>query len=373
MLIIADSKIPNAEIEFRQFGDVRTLPTSEINNENINDAEVLLVRSETRVDEALLDGSGVRFVGTATIGIDHVEVDFLERRGIAFASCPGSNANSVAEYVLAALLELSARFQLPLAGKTLGIVGHGNTGRRTAKKAEALGMRVLLNDPPLARATNEPRYLPLDALMDADFLSLHVPLTKTGDDATFHLFDAQRLEKMKQGSILINTSRGAVVETKALKNALKSNHLRGCVLDVWEGEPNIDVEMVRLATIGTPHIAGYSYDGKLNATAMLVNALSRFLHAPPRSAGYAAEQRIQLNIKRSAPIASAVKRCYDILADDKKLRRSLDMLTHERANYFRHLRACYPQRREFQNYLIEKQSCDQTSAMILQSIGFLVE
>jgi erythronate-4-phosphate dehydrogenase len=373
MLIIADSKIPNAEIEFTQFGDVRPLPTPEIRNANIKDADIILVRSETRVDQELLKGARVRFVGTATIGIDHVDIDFLKRSNVGFASCPGSNANSVAEYVLAALLELSKRFQLSLEGKTLGIVGHGNTGSRTAKKAQAIGMSVLLNDPPLARATNDARYVPLDALMDADFVSLHVPLTKTGTDATFHLFDAERMKKMKRGNILINTSRGAVVETGALKLALKSNHLQACVLDVWEGEPNIDVELLDLVTIGTPHIAGYSYDGKLNATMMLVNALSRFLNVPTKSSERAIERRTMLRVNRDEIVSSAVRHCYDLLADDKKLRRSLAMGAHDRPKYFRQLRASYPQRREFDNYVINKVLVDGAAAIALQSIGFLVE
>jgi erythronate-4-phosphate dehydrogenase len=373
MLIVADSKIPNTALACKQFGDVRALPTPEINTETLKDADVLFVRSETRVDEALLKGSRVRFVGTATIGVDHVDLEYLERSGIAFASCPGSNANSVAEYVLAALLELSEHLNFPLAGKTLGIVGHGNTGSRTANKAAALGMHVLLNDPPLARSTNDARYLPLDALMEADIISLHVPLTRTGTDATFHLFDAERLTMMKAGSILINTSRGSVVETNALKDALQTNRLQACVLDVWEREPNIDVELLQLATIGTPHIAGYSYDGKVNATTMLLNALSRFLGVPLQDSEEPAERPMQLRVGGTQPISSAVQQCYDIRVDDMKLRRSLAMTAENRASHFRQLRATYPQRREFHNYAIKKNSTDDWSAMVLQSLGFVVE
>ncbi len=378
MLIIADSKIPNAEIAFTPFGEVRSLPTKQMTHENIKHATAILVRSETTIDESLLNGTHVRFVGTATIGTDHVDSDYLQQHDISFASCPGSNANSVAEYVLAALLEVSHRLEFSLKGKTLGVVGHGNTGSLTAKKAQAIGMNVLHNDPPLARATGDARYLPLNALMDADIISLHVPLTMEGEDATYHLLDEKRLAKMKRGSILINTSRGAVVETEALKHTLKSDHLRACVLDVWEGEPDIDVELLSLVTLGTPHIAGYSHDGKLNATVMLRQSLADFLKAPtagPSNLREGALQTITLSSQahHEELARAAVKQCYDIEADDKKLRRLSLLPQSDRANFFRRLRAEYPMRREFQNHFVETDSLDHSSKQLLREIGFVVQ
>ncbi len=379
MRIIADAKIPHAVAEFTQFGDVIVLPTKAITREAIRDADAILIRSETKVTASLLEGTRVRFVGTATIGTDHVDLEYLQRHNIAFASCPGSNANSVAEYVLAALLELGAMFVVSLRGKTLGIVGHGNTGSRTARKAAALGMRVLLNDPPLARQTGDPMYLPLDALMEADIISLHVPLTRTGEDATYHLFDERRLSAMKQDAILINTSRGAVVENESLKRLLKAGHLHACVLDVWENEPMIDCQLLALTTIGTPHIAGYSHDGKLNATRMLQEALSRFcgvpLEAPVQRQPDARKQIVLPCGETDAEklLRHAVRACYDIRKDDQELRKMLMLPVDERGDYFRHLRASYPVRREFHNVVLNGQALDLPTANLFRAMGFCVQ
>lgn len=378
MLIIADSKIPFAAEAFAPFGEVRVVPTTAMTRETIGNADVILIRSETNVNESLLEGTQVRCVGTATIGFDHVDLEYLRRKQIAFASCPGSNANSVAEYVLAALFELGERLGMRLSGKTLGIVGHGNTGSRTALKAEALGMNVLLNDPPLARATGDTRYLPLDALMQADIISLHVPLTRDGADATFHLFDEHRLAAMKAGAILINTSRGAVVESGALKRALEAKHLSACVIDVWENEPAIDLELLERTTFGTPHIAGYSYDGKLNATRMLVAALSEIF-------GVAADPPSFLDDRTQMPVVlatesrddedilrTAVRSAYDIRKDDERLRRIFTLAAHERSAYVRRLRAEYPLRREFHHYVLAEAELDASTARKARHIGFSV-
>lgn len=376
MLIVVDAKLPHASTAFGRFGDVRILPTKQISRQSIADADAVLVRSETKVNRDLLDGMKVRFVGTATIGTDHVDLEYLNKRNIAFASCPGSNANSVAEYVLAALLETSFTLGFVLKGTTLGVVGHGNTGSRVAKKAEAIGMRVLLNDPPLARLTGDAKYLPLDALMGADFVSLHVPLTKSGDDPTYHLFDERRLSAMKVGSILINSSRGAVVETQSLKKLIRDQHVRACVLDVWENEPDIDVEMLQLALIGTPHIAGYSHDGKVNATRMLQQALGEFLHQQVAD-GFVEDARdleeihfSQTDLPFETMLRFAVRECYNIEEDDKRLRQLASLAPEQRADYFRQLRANYPIRKEFHNYHINPRNLPAETADILSSVGF---
>ena len=201
MKIIADKNIPQVEHAFGHLGDLQTVPKDEIMASKIKDAEILLVRSEVKVNEALLQRSKVRFVATPTAGIDHIDLDYLRRRDIGFASAPGCNSNSVAEYITAALLLLANRKRIDLAGKMIGIVGVGHVGSKVALKAEALGMNVLLCDPPLRRKTGNSKYLPLDELMGADFITLHVPLTKSGQDTTYHLFDEARIKKMKPGSI----------------------------------------------------------------------------------------------------------------------------------------------------------------------------
>lgn len=376
MLIVADSKIPHAFDAFKQFGDVRPLSTQQMKNEAIRDADVIIVRSETRVDAALLERTNVRFVGTATIGTDHLDIDYLRERNIGWASCPGSNANSVGEYVLAVLLELAAKFDFSLQNKTLGIVGHGNTGRKVEEKAKAVGMHVLLNDPPLEEKGGPRKYVSLDALMDADFISLHVPLNRRGEHPTFHLFDSHRLHSMK--GILINASRGAVVETGALKDTLRSGGLRACALDVWEHEPDIDTALLEQAAFATPHIAGYSYDGKIKATEMLESALGSFFQIPytPAVFGEIDElQEIQLPetpLSLEALVRAAVTKCYSVEEDDRNLRRLVSYAANDRPAYFRKLRAEYRVRREFGRYIVDVSELDEQTRSTFAALGFRI-
>ena len=279
--IVVNKHTPSVVEAFSHLGEVVALETLAVTRETVRDADILVVRSETKVNERLLEGSSVRFVGTVTIGTDHVDERYLASKGITFVSAPGSNSNSVKEYIAAALCVWSRRNSTPLIGKTIGIVGVGNVGSKVAIAARALGLNVVLNDPPLGRITGDSNYRPLDELMDGDFITIHVPLTKSGNDATFHLFDDARISKMKRGVVLINTSRGKVVETNALIDALSSHHLSASILDVWEGEPVLNTELLSRVLVGTPHIAGYSLDGKLNACRMVYEAVCRFLGVQP--------------------------------------------------------------------------------------------
>jgi erythronate-4-phosphate dehydrogenase len=381
MQIVADTNIPYVQSAFSHFGEVRTFGSQQINHSTVKNADVILVRSETRVDKVLLEGSKVRFVGSATIGTDHVDIEYLRAQGIGFANAPGSNANSVAEYVIAALLMLGKRKGFALKGKTLGAVGVGNIGSRVVHMAEAFGMQVLQNDPPLARATAESRFLPLDDLMEADIVTLHVPLTRQGEDATFHLFDKERLAKMKPGSILINTARGAVVETEALKNALTCGAIRAAVIDVWENEPAIDVDLLALTDVGTPHIAGYSLDGKVNATSMIYKEVCHYFGLPVEwyaTAEMPAPEITCIQVANDSTdiedvIRSVVKQCYDIERDDRKLRALLSLPKEQRWEYFKRLRAEYPIRREFFNTTVVLSSKDAPLSEILKALGFKVE
>jgi erythronate-4-phosphate dehydrogenase len=379
MLIIADLKTAFAHKAFERLGEVRYLKTPEMTAAAIRDAEIIIVRSETKVGSDLLEGTAVRFVGTATIGFDHVDIDYLRKKGIGFASAPGSNANSVAEYVVAAMLEYAHRRSSRLAGKSIGIVGVGNVGSKVARNAEVLGMRVLLNDPPLASVTHDPRFLPLDALMDADFVTLHVPLTKEGPWPTFHLFDGRRIGQMKDRSVLINTARGAVVETRSLKAALLDGHLEGAVLDVWEDEPAIDGGLLGLVDIGTPHIAGFSLDGKINAGRMLFDAACRHFGVdavwkeiqtipPPRN------ERLSVsdNMHAEEMLRLIIRQCYNILEDDSNLRAVLPQPANERPRIFRALRADYGVRREFFNYTVTCSGSRPELCRILNTLGFKI-
>jgi erythronate-4-phosphate dehydrogenase len=356
---------------------VTLLETTAVTSGSVRDAGALVIRSETKVGPGLLEGSGVRFVGTATIGTDHIDLPYLASKGITFASAPGSNANSVKEYILAALLALARRGGFSLRGKSLGVVGVGNVGGRVASMARTLGMTVLENDPPREREAGGGGYLPINDLMGADIITLHVPLTRTGSDPTYHLFDAARLKAMKPGSLLINTSRGAVVETRALESALLGRHIAAAVLDVWEGEPAIDAALLRRVSLGTSHIAGYSIDGKVNAAGMIRAALSRFLNNPSawdpsREIPSPPDPSVVLPGRGTTEeiLEQAVKACYDIECDDRLLRGLFDVPREERGRYFMGLRTGYRLRREFACMNVVTGSADISLRGVLAGVGF---
>ena len=376
--IVVNKHTPFAVETFSHLGRVIALDTPEVTARTVRNAEILVVRSETKVNRDLLEGSAVRFVGTVTIGTDHVDLEYLKAHNITFASAPGSNANAVAEYIASALLTWSARTQEELTGKTIGIVGVGNVGSKVAKVAKALGMEVLLNDPPLACKTGDKVYRPLDELMQADVITLHVPLTMSGNDRTYHLFDHARILRMKQGALLINSSRGAVVERGALREALAQGHLAGAILDVWEGEPAIDVGLLDLVALGTPHIAGHSLDGKLNALRMVYEAACGFADVSSQWQGEGAGEppglgRIVVPEEKAQVediLRYAIRQTYDIELDDYLLRQIAAVPEPQRGAYFAKLRSEYRTRREFYHRHVDL-SPGQTGALeALTQLGF---
>jgi erythronate-4-phosphate dehydrogenase len=344
-------------------------------------ADALLVRSITPVNEGLLAGSRVRFVATATVGFDHVDQPYLERNNIGFASAPGSNANSAAEYIIAALLELARGHRLRLEGMSIGVIGVGNVGSRVVRKCEALGMRVLQNDPPLQRQTGDPKYVPLDALYDCDFITLHTPLSHEGMDKTFHLAGDAFFSSLKQGAVFLNASRGAVTDTQALKAALRAGRLRAGVLDVWEGEPCIDTELLAMVDLGTPHVAGYSYDGKIAGTIMIYRAFCKYFGLPVKFGASdllppPEVSRLELNTQDAADedlLAQAVEQIYSIRGDDRDLRRIVDQPRENQGRFFDSLRKNYPIRREFHNTTVALDPGRESLACRLMGIGFNVE
>jgi len=380
MRVVVDKNSPVVTEAFQQFGEVRALATKEITADSIRDADMVIVRSETKVTKEFLLGSSIRFVGTATIGTDHVDLEYLRAHGIGFASAPGSNANSVAEYIVAALLTLAQRKGFVLQGKIIGVVGVGNVGSKVARYVKALGMVVLQNDPPLSRATGNPHFIPLDDLMGADFITLHVPLTTTGMDPTYHLFNAKRISTMKKGAILVNTARGSVVDNTALRNALDRRHLDGSVLDVWEGEPGIDVELLKKTDIATSHIAGYSFDGKLAAVKMVYAAACQFFGQAPtwmpeKSLPKPRLERIvvsDMGDSLEETLRTIVKKCYDIERDDRLLRGISTVADDGVRSYFNRLRVEYGMRREFYNTTIELPAALASMEVVLTSLGFVV-
>jgi erythronate-4-phosphate dehydrogenase len=385
MKIIADANIPFVKDCFSSIGEVETLSGREIKPDVIGDAECLLVRSTTRVDSNLLAGSKVRFVGTTTIGFDHIDIGYLTRNNVGFASAPGSNANSAAEYVIAGLLEIGRKYKIMLEDKSIGIIGVGNVGSRVAKKCAALGMKVLLNDPPLQRESGDVKYLPLEELYDCDFITLHTPLTFEGVDKTFHLADEKFFKSLKAGCVFFNTSRGGVADTKALKASVRSGQLETTVLDVWENEPNIDTELLEMVDIGTPHIAGYSLDGKIAGMIMIYKATCKYfgLKAKFDIEDFLPEPdvpQLKIDPKRGSEqdlLRRAVEKIYRISEDDLKLRQILNVPAERRGKFFDDLRKNYPVRREFQNtqIIIATENTESTENLSkkLKGIGFKVK
>jgi len=380
MKIIADANIPFVKQCFSSIGEVEVLPGRKITPHSVRNADVLLVRSVTKVNSQLLSASRVRFVGTATIGFEHVDIEYLQKNNIAFASAPGSNANSVAEYVVAALLSVGNKHKIELQGKSIGIIGVGNCGSRVVQKCAALGMEVFLNDPPLQRQTNDPKYLPIERLFECDFITFHTPLTFEGLDRTFHLADENFFKSLKAGCVFINSSRGGVVETTALKNVIRSGRLKAVVLDVWENEPNIDTELLQMVDIGTPHIAGYSLDGKVVGMIMIYRAACEHFGLEPQfdaasflPAPAVSEIRVSLDAgKEQNIIHQTVQQVYAINRDDFNTREILMAPVAKRGRFFDDLRKNYPVRREFQNTKVLVEDENSSLARKLRDIGFLL-
>ena len=381
MKIIADENIPFVEEGFAPLGEVRVMSGRAITRETLRDAEMLVVRSITRVDRALLDGTPVRFVGTCTIGTDHVDLDYLAKQGIAFASAPGSNATSVAEYIVYGMLELAHRLSFRLADKTLAVIGVGNVGSRVGRRGEALGMRVLLNDPPLARSTGDAKYRPLDEILpQADLVTLHVPLEKDGDDPTWRMVNDAFLARMKPGAMLFNSSRGGVQDERALVAAKKSGKLAALFLDVWDGEPNVNVETLAAADLASPHICGYSADGKVAGVMMVQRAACKLLGVasdwdpsdklpPPQYRGASLDHYAG---HFEQMLRALVMRTYDFPGDDRRMREILTLPADKRAKHFDSMRKNYPCRREFRNTTLTLTGDSRKWCSALKGLGFSV-
>jgi len=356
MKIVCDKNMPYAFEAFSTLGDVVLKDGRLITADDVRGAEALFTRSTTKVNAQLLAGSPVRFYGSGVIGTDHIDIPYLDANAVAWTAAPGCNAESVANYVTAALLWLGGRYGFTLAGKTLGVIGVGNVGRRVCRHAEGLGLRVLANDPPRTRDPNDAEaqgFVALEQLLaEADIVSCHVPLTQAGPDATYHLLDAKRFAMMRPGAILINAARGAVVATDALLAGL-GTRVAYAVIDCWEGEPAYRPGLLARADIATPHIAGHSYEGKVNGTAIVYRKACAFfgcpsiypfaLPPPPVPlCRVGAEGRADEDVLREV-----VLRVYDITADSERLKASCVADDTARAAAFDAQRSHYPMRREF--------------------------
>ena len=374
MKVVADDKIPFLKGALEPYAEVIYVPGKHIDHEILKDADALLIRTRTICNEKLLGGTKVRFIGTATIGFDHIDTQYCNKSKIFWTNSPGCNSSSVNQYIAAALLKISFVNDFSLKDKTLGIVGVGNVGSKVEKFARTIGMNVLLNDPPRARLEGKRNFQQLtEVLSMSDILTVHVPLNLIGDDYTYHLFNDDNLRKIKPGAWFINSSRGEVADTSALKTAINTRIIGGAIIDVWENEPDIDHELMNLALIATPHIAGYSTDGKANGTSMVVNSLCRFFNLPvlnwyPGNVPTPASPDIFIDCNGRSDqeiLVEAVMHTYNIDEDNARLRYS--------PSDFEMLRGDYPLRREFTSYSVNLRGGTENVCRILETIGFKVK
>jgi len=371
--ILADDKIPFLRGVLEPYAEVIYLPGNQINNNDVLKADALLIRTRTKCNPGLLKNSSVRFIATATIGFDHIDTQYCDANNIRWINAPGCNSSSVQQYIACALLKIATEFHFNLKDKIIGIVGVGNVGSKVEKLARIMGMKVILCDPPRAAREGNTGFTKLGKLLkESDFITLHVPLNFVGDDATYHLFNEKLFKKIRKGAWFFNSSRGEVAETGSLKNIIKSGRISGAVLDVWENEPDIDTELMENAFISTPHIAGYSTDGKANGTAMVVNALLEYFGLPlknwyPGDVPPPPNPVVEIDCygkNTQDIIREALNNTYNINDDDTMLRFSPSDFEKQRGNY--------RLRREFSAFKLNLLHCNPEALSILEKIGFQI-
>jgi erythronate-4-phosphate dehydrogenase len=369
--IIIDNKIPYIEGVFEPFAEVVYLPGNLTTADVVKDADALVTRTRTRCNRDTLAGSRVKFIATATIGFDHIDTEYCRAAGIEWVNAPGCNAESVNQYISSALFSHSRRSGLSLKDRTIGIVGVGQVGSRIAKTCRILGMNVLLNDPPRERLEGASQFVSLETIrQQSDIISFHVPLNRGGVDNTLHMVDRAFLQGLGRNPVLINTCRGEVFDTKAVLSATRAEEVSGLIIDCWENEPALDLNLLELADYGTPHIAGYSKDGKSNGTKTSVRAISRFFELgiddwEPFGVEQPANPVIRLNgndRNEHALLADAILSTYQIENDDRALR--------DHPHLFEQLRGDYPVRREFGSYSIRASNIEVGVLQKFRKLGF---
>jgi erythronate-4-phosphate dehydrogenase len=374
--ILVDENIPIAKEAFSGFGKVNLAAGREMTNALLKKIDILIIRSVTKVNKSLLNDTAVKFVGTTTIGLDHLDVEYLEHNKIGFANSPGCNANSVAEYVFAGLLRISLEKKFNLSDKSIAIIGYGNIGSKVAWIAKSFGMKIFINDPPLQRTTGQAFFVSYEEALKADIITFHVPLNIEGIDKTYHMLSDSELKKFNDQKIIINASRGSVVSNDDLKKFLLKNN-NSVILDVWENEPGIDLDLLKQIKIGTPHIAGYSTEGKVNGTKMIYNALCKFLNINPEwTPDLPAINNPVINYQETENIQESLHRIiseiYNIESDDVSLREICNLKKNEQGKYFDQLRKKYPVRREFSNFSIRINSKLKKEIKILEALRFKI-
>ena len=367
--IVADENIPYLQQMFAEYGDITTVNGRTLEAAQLQGVDILLVRSVTKVTEQLLAQSSIRFVGSATIGTDHIDLAFLKRAGVVFSNAPGCNADAVVEYDLCCISHLLAQSNEDLIDKTIAIIGVGNVGQRLADRLAAIGVKkVLLNDPP--RAQQESGFDSLDYVLEhADIIAVHTPLIKTGPFSSHHLLKIAELSRLKQNAILLNAGRGATIKEADLLTFLSQRTDVRVVLDVWEHEPQVDPQLAKRVAIATPHIAGYSLEGRVRGTFMLKAALSRFLEEPldcQLNDFLPVPEIANVHLNPAFTPLSMMSLVYDPYRDDRALRVTLDRPNQAAA--FDLLRKNYRSRREFSTLALTSEQPDNLRHMF--NLGF---
>jgi erythronate-4-phosphate dehydrogenase len=373
MKIVADDKIPFLKGVLEPFAEVVYVPGKAITTDHLRNADALLTRTRTRCNEDLLKNTSVKFVGTATIGFDHIDTAWCEEQGIVWKNAPGCNSSSVNQYIASTLVNLSETHKFSLKNKTIGVVGVGNVGSKVVNTAERLGMQVYLCDPPRVRCEGACGFISIEGITrECDIITFHVPLNLSGPDRTFHLIDHDLLNRVNPGTIIINSSRGQVADGNALKDAVIHKKIEGLVLDVWENEPEIDRELLSLCSLATPHIAGYSADGKARGTAMIIHELSNHFnlglgdwetnHIPePVSPELVIDCK---GLTDEEILRKAILFTYDVKEDDQRLRKNPADFEKLRGDYF--------PRREFKAFTLSLANGSQDIKRICRKLGFKV-
>ena len=375
MKILADAHIPYLRGIAEQFGEVEYLPGNQFTKEAIGDKDALIVRTVTHFGKDILEGSSVKLICSATIGFDHIDTRYCDATGIAWRTAPGCNANSVEQYVTASLLYMADKYGFRLEEKSIGIIGVGNVGSKVETACRKLGMHVLLNDPPREErevgekpgVKGKTAFVDLDTIKkEADIITLHTPLTKTGRHKTYHLADEYFFDTLDKKPFVINSCRGSVVDNPAMKKALKTEKLAGAVIDCWENEPDIDRELLQMADIATPHIAGYSADGKWTATKISLENLNEFFELyvyPIKLMQLPQPNNPVIDLREVEPdrqLAYAVWQTYNPMMETMNLKADPDKFYWFRSNY--------PLRREYGAY--EVKNADPGVVPILKQLGF---
>lgn len=372
--IIIDNKIPYIKGALEPFAEVLYLPGNQTTPEVVKDADALITRTRTICNKELLQNSKVKFIATATIGYDHIDTEYCKKAGIEWTNAPGCNAESVNQYIASAIFSWSMRKRIDLVGLTIGIVGVGNVGTKVARTCEILGMKVLLNDPPRARMEGTGNFVSLETIQnEADIITFHVPLNMNGIDKTYHLGNENFFQNLGKKPLIINSCRGEVIDSEAIYDALEAGDVSGFIADCWEDEPNINLDLLNQTEYGTPHIAGYSKDGKTNGTMMSVQAVSRFFKLgidnwQPSGVELPDITTIEIdgNQRREYSIlAEAILSTYDIENDDDALRTA--------PHLFEKLRGDYPVRREFDSYTLNIKNVKAETVNKLRLLGFKIE